>query len=237
MLTKLHILVRGAFVALGAFAVCIGVATRSDAGSGNARPAPAVAGAAKQAMIPGDVQLALMIKTTLIAFNQANITGNYSVLRDMASPVFQQMNSSAQLAEVFQNERGKHVDISAILLLRPELLRQPVIDERGYLHIEGFFPSKPELVYFLLTFQNVGQTWRLATIGVKTSPPVPPVAARTNSQPTAARVSANTVLTPNDIVRTSWPESPHQWPYWTASDVMHGATAMNWSGQPKAAAR
>ena len=39
--------------------------------------------------VPDDVQLLLMIKTTLIAFNQANITGNYTVLRDLAAPDFQ----------------------------------------------------------------------------------------------------------------------------------------------------
>jgi hypothetical protein len=36
--------------------------------------------------VPDDLKLIILIRTALIALNQANLTGNYSVLRDIAAP-------------------------------------------------------------------------------------------------------------------------------------------------------
>lgn len=46
--------------------------------------------------VPAPHQLNLLIRTTLIAVNQANFTGNYSVLRDLGTPQFQAANSDAR---------------------------------------------------------------------------------------------------------------------------------------------
>src|SRR5262245_20468190 len=64
--------------------------------------APAAQGAAQaQAALPQGMpdayKLNLLIRTTVIAVNQANRTGNYSVLRDLAAPGFQASNNPAQL--------------------------------------------------------------------------------------------------------------------------------------------
>jgi hypothetical protein len=178
--------------------------------------APASARGAK-VLVPDDAALAMMIKTTLIAFNQANLTGNYTVLRDLASPNFQQVNSPARLGEIFQQERGKKVDISPVVVLRPDLLRKPSIDKRGILRLEGFFPSKPDLVYFMLAFENVNQTWKLVALGVKTAPPAPRVTSRSVGQVVADRTTGHRALTPNEFVQRSWPYWTGNWPYWTAS--------------------
>jgi hypothetical protein len=178
--------------------------------------APASARGAK-ILVPDDAALAMMIKTTLIAFNQANLTGNYTVLRDLASPNFQQANTPARLGEIFQQERGKKVDISPVVVLRPEMLHKPSIDKRGILRLEGFFPSKPDLVYFMLAFENVGQTWKLVALGVKTSPPAPKVTSRPIGQVVADRNAGHRALTPNEFVQRSWPYWTGNWPYWTAS--------------------
>ena len=37
--------------------------------------------------VPGPLQLLIMIKSTLIAFNDANASGNYTVLRDLARKI------------------------------------------------------------------------------------------------------------------------------------------------------
>lgn len=168
-------------------------------------------------LVPDAAALAMMIKTTLIAFNQANLTGNYTVLRDLASPNFQQTNTSARLGEIFKPERGKKVDISPVVVLRPELLRKPYVDKRGILRVEGYFPSKPDLVYFVLAFENVGQTWKLAALGVKTAPPAPQVMSQPIGQVVADRNAGHRMLTPNEFVQRSWPYWTSNWPYWTAA--------------------
>src|SRR4051794_3123709 len=47
----------------------------------------------------------ILVKNALLAVNQGNLTGNYTVLRDLASPGFREKNSAADLAAIFQNIR------------------------------------------------------------------------------------------------------------------------------------
>ena len=76
--------------------------------------------------VPSDEALAIMIKTMLIAYNDANLTGNYTVLRDLASPSFREANSSASLAEIFKDMRQKKIDIAPIVLFQPKLVKKPL---------------------------------------------------------------------------------------------------------------
>jgi hypothetical protein len=127
--------------------------------------------------IPSDQKLATLIFSTLIALNQANATGNYSVLRDMGAPGFQTANSAARIAEAFANLRQRNLDLSPILLFQPKLLRKPVLDAQGMLRVTGFFATQPERVNFDLIFELVGGQWRLFGMAVDTSQAPPPAAA------------------------------------------------------------
>ncbi len=134
--------------------------------SGTAEPKPAPADASK---LPDPTAMIALIRSHIIALNQANLTGNYSVLRDMAAPGFQQNNSFAELTEIFAALRARQLDFGPVAVLEPKLYKPPAIDPTGMLRLTGFFPSQPERVNFDLAFQNVGGEWRLFGIGVNTS--------------------------------------------------------------------
>jgi len=72
-----------------------------------APPAAATAPLPPGAMpkMPDQYKLNLLIRTTIIAINQANKTGNYTVVRDLAAPDFQNVNSAEKLAEIFTGLR------------------------------------------------------------------------------------------------------------------------------------
>ena len=55
-------------------------------------------------------QALYLIRSTLLTLNDANRTGNYTVLRDLASPDFQAKNSAADLSEIFTDLRRRHFD-------------------------------------------------------------------------------------------------------------------------------
>jgi hypothetical protein len=130
-------------------------------------------GQAQQArlVVPGEPQLAIMIKATLLAFNDANATGNYTVLRDLASPEFQQQHTAAQLGDVFRAQRAEAVDLSPVIALEPKLWRPPAVDAQGLLHVDGYFASRPKQVSFALVFKEVGSRWRLHGLGTQLSEP------------------------------------------------------------------
>jgi hypothetical protein len=124
--------------------------------------------------VPDDLKLIILIRTALIALNQANLTGNYSVLRDIAAPSFQQANNPARLGEIFADLRVRKIDLSPITVIDPKLARAAFVNDQGMLRITGFFLMKPEQVNFDLAFQPVDGQWRLFGISVNTSQAKPP---------------------------------------------------------------
>lgn len=142
-----------------------------------------------QVSVPDDNRLAILIHTSLIALNQANLTGNYSVLRDLAAPGFQSANSSAKLADIFSRLRGQRLDLSPIVLFTPKLNRPAAIDERGLLTLSGFFETQPQRVQFDLLFQPVGGQWQLFGVSI-TMAPANAVMADTSKNAPAPKAAA-----------------------------------------------
>src|SRR3989440_8836069 len=108
----------------------------------------------------------ILIRSALIAVQQANQTGNYSVLHALSSPAFQSENSAERLSQIFANLRAKNFDLSGALVLEPQLMVLPEIYSNGVMRMAGFFPSVPMQVYFDLQFIGVQGQWRLIAISV-----------------------------------------------------------------------
>jgi hypothetical protein len=111
-----------------------------------------------------------MIRNTVLALNQANLTGNYSVLRDMGTPAFQMTNSQARLAEIFASLRARKLDLSPVMVFNPKLLAPAALQDGQVLKLAGFFPTTPEQVHFELAYQRYGEQWLLAGLAVSVSP-------------------------------------------------------------------
>ncbi len=121
--------------------------------------------------IPDNLHLLLMIRNVVVALNQANTTGNYTVLREMGTANFQMTNSSARLAEVFAALRSRKIDLSPIMVINPKLNAAPALQDGQVLRLTGYFPTSPERVQFDLAFQHSGEQWPLAGIEINVAPP------------------------------------------------------------------
>lgn len=137
-------------------------------------PAPAADTAGK---VPEPARLVTLIRSTVIALNQANLTGNYSVLRDIGAPGFSEANDLVELAAIFNELRRRGLDLSPVAVIDPKLFKDAAIDKDGYLRLTGFFPSRPEQVNFDLAYKLTDDRWRLFGIGLNTSVEVPADAA------------------------------------------------------------
>ena len=134
------------------------------------------ASAARPKGVPDDFKLAMLIRTSLIALNQANLTGNYTVLRDLGSPAFHASNDPARLAGLFSNLRARRINLEPILVVEPKIA-EPFINDRGMLRLKGFFPTRPEQVNFEFAFENVAGDWRIFGMVVTTSSAEPVASA------------------------------------------------------------
>jgi len=81
----------------------------------------------------------ILIRESLLALDQANKTGNYTVLRDLGAPAFQ-ANSAARLSEIFAKQRNDNIDLSGVAVIDPQLTLLPQIEASGLLHMTGFSP-------------------------------------------------------------------------------------------------
>lgn len=133
------------------------------------QPNPPQAPSKPDITVPDEQVIVTLVFSTLIALNQANMTGNYAVFRELGAPGFQVANSSARLTDIFAPLRNRKLDLSPILLLKIQLLNKPEIDANGMLRVTGYFPTRPERVNFDLLYQLVQGQWRLFGIAANTS--------------------------------------------------------------------
>ena len=109
-------------------------------------------------------QSIFLIRSTLLALNDANRTGNYTVLRDLASPAFRERNSAADLAVTFAQLRRSNLDLGIAALMEPALAGAPVLDAERRLHLKGEFATRPNRLVFELVFEDVRGRWQLHDI-------------------------------------------------------------------------
>lgn len=131
----------------------------------------------------------MLIRNTLTLVNHGNLTGNYTVLRDLASENFRRRNTAADLAATFGNLRQQKFDLSPILVIDPQLTQQPGEIAPGRLQLVGMFPTRPQAVQFALLFQRVDAGWMIDEISLRVapaeSPPQQPPARQAGLPPAA----------------------------------------------------
>ena len=149
-----------------AFASCAALAETKPAPAKPAAQAPQ----AKQELKMETVQLAALIKSTIMALQHANQTGNYSVLRDLGTPVFRERFDQAQLTAIFSNLRSRSVNLSPVLFLAPNLTKQPELTEGNQLRIVGDFPTQPLKIQYEMLFLQIDGVWRIDGLAVDAVP-------------------------------------------------------------------
>ncbi len=120
--------------------------------------------------MPDKNVLTILVRNTVLALNQANRTGNYSVFRDLGSARFRNSNTPARLAGIFTSLRKRNLDLSPIVLFNPQFNEGPLIDKTGLLRMAGVFSTKPLSVQFDLAYQWAGGRWLLYGIWVGMKP-------------------------------------------------------------------
>jgi hypothetical protein len=144
-------------------------------------PDAAVVPVGPKMQMPAPEAMIIMIRSSLVALSQANMTNNYTVLNQMGSADFRAANSPARLGEIFAPFRTNNIDLAPVVFVTPQLAKQPFFDN-GRLRLVGFFPTQPMRVDYDLTFEPAKGVWRLFGLSVNLSQV--PVARPVVPQPT-----------------------------------------------------
>jgi hypothetical protein len=131
---------------------------------------------------PDQLTVLKLLWSTMLAVDEANRTGNYSVLRDLGSQGFQNNNNAASLANVFARLRQDRVDLSNTLLVAPTFAPAPTMVQPGVLRMRGGFNLRPVPILFDLIFQW-SNGWRLEGVTIQAGLPARPAPAKPQAPP------------------------------------------------------
>jgi len=157
---------RGLGLALGMPALAMAGPALGQPGARPATPATPAAAPPKP-NLPSPVAILAMLRSSLLAIDHANRTGNYTVLRDLAGPQFREANTSAKLAQIFGPVVAQGVDLLAVAVVEPTYTVAPNINAQRMLHAAGVFRMPPKSAAFEILFETVGPSWRLFAVGVQ----------------------------------------------------------------------
>ena len=104
--------------------------------------------------------IATLLRSNVIGLHQAIVSGNFSVIRDLAAPSFREHNSAARLERSFSLIKDAGINLEAIAVLEPSL-EKAVIDDRNLLWLVGTLRTKPKSVKFQIAFQLINRSWAL----------------------------------------------------------------------------
>ena len=122
----------------------------------------------------------VLIKSTLMTFNDANVTNNYDVFHAKLSKPFRDQFSTEKLKGIFKSFIDQHIDFDIVVAKQP-IPDQPVaVDDKGTLKIYGHFDTKPNWVTYKLDYIRSEGEWKIVGIDVKLA--APPVAPEEKSQ-------------------------------------------------------
>jgi len=122
--------------------------------------APALA----QNVVPSPELQETIIKSALLTFNDANVTGNYAVMHAKLSKRSRDQITPAKLAEVFKAWRDRHIFIYLIAAKAPIASEPPKFDNDGQLRLKGYFDANGKQVVYDLGFFLEDGAWKVATI-------------------------------------------------------------------------
>ena len=103
-----------------------------------------------QNKVPSDRVLEALVKSSLLSLNDANVTGNYSVLHAKLSKPFREQFPPEKLKATFKEFSQGNADFDIIAAMPPTYEPRPVVDEDGKLVVKGSFPTEPSRLLFEL---------------------------------------------------------------------------------------
>ncbi len=116
---------------------------------------------------PDPVTQEVLIKSTLLTFNDANVTGNYTVLHAKLSKPFRDQFPPERLKEVFKAFNEKHIDIDPIAARQPTASKPAQVNDNGVLQLHGYFDTSPSRVYYQLEYILSDGEWKPVRINVE----------------------------------------------------------------------
>lgn len=121
--------------------------------------------------VPSPLLQEMLIKTSLLTLNDANITGNYTVLHAKLAKPFREQYSPDKLKDIFKTFAQQKADWAIIAAKAPVTTTEATIDKRGALLLRGYFDTQPSRLTYELDFVPSEGEWKPVKLYVRVKPP------------------------------------------------------------------
>jgi hypothetical protein len=116
--------------------------------------------------IPDNDDQDVLIRTTLMTFNDANMTNNYSVLFAKASKEFQSQISIEKMQTAFEAFRKNELYFEDVVTADYDSYEKAKFDGEGALVLAGVFKTDDMQVKYNLRFVQNNKIWKMLGINV-----------------------------------------------------------------------
>jgi len=124
-----------------------------------------------QDKVPSAIMQEILIKTSLLTFNDANLTGNYTVLHAKLAKAFRDKITPDRLKQEFKAFADQKADFGLIAAMPPIASSEATINSaRGSLELRGYFATKPNRVTYEIDFLPSEGQWKPALFDVRIKP-------------------------------------------------------------------
>lgn len=117
--------------------------------------------------VPSAKDQEVLIKTSLLSLNDANLTGNYAVLHAKLSKPFREQFTPDHLKQSFKEFADKKIDWEAVVAMSPVPTKDSHIDQRGALVLRGYFDAGARHVIYALDFIPSEGEWKPIKLNVR----------------------------------------------------------------------
>jgi hypothetical protein len=115
--------------------------------------------------IPDDDEQDILIRNTLMTFNDANLSGNYSVFVAKASKEFQAQFTAEKMAAAFESFSKGKLDMSDVVTADYDSYEKAKLDGNALVLVGVFKTDDLEVKYNLRFLQN-DTAWKVSSINV-----------------------------------------------------------------------
>ena len=128
---------------------------------------PGTTGSAGAPPVPSPESIDVLVQETMGDFSDALRLKSFDSFHSRISELFRAEITSKELSEAFRVFLEKGRDLSEIRGLKPTFDSPATINEKGWLVLEGHYPTAPETVVFRLSYVKENEAWKLAGIRVR----------------------------------------------------------------------
>lgn len=116
--------------------------------------------------LPSETLQEALIKSSLMTFNDANLTGNYDVFYQRTATPFREQFKVEQLVAAFSEFRELEIDLTSVTTL-PAIADEESTVADGVLTMVGHFETTPSQLTYTVRMVPEDNAWRLIGINVK----------------------------------------------------------------------